>query len=202
MRVFHIAALVGLTSFLAASALAAPPPPSVDDMIGSLTPSSVKQACPPGTPSRGIRAGGAGVTQGACASAGTTAAGSVAAAPSSGPGSGVLDLSVEFPSGSASLTPSVKTTLSRLGQALASPKLAAYKFRIEGHTDTVGDAAINQTLSENRANSVVAFLTSSFGIDAARLQAVGMGEKDLAVPTPPQTAEARNRRVHIVNLGT
>jgi outer membrane protein OmpA-like peptidoglycan-associated protein len=201
MRVFHIAALTGLTSFLAVAAMAAPPPPSVDDIIGSLTPNAVKQACPPGTPCRGIRAAGGGTVQ-APAAAGAPAQHATAAAPASGSGSGSLDLTVEFPSGSAALTPSVKASLSHLGQALASPKLAAYKFRIEGHTDTVGDAAVNQSLSEKRANSVVAFLTSSFGIDASRLQAVGLGEKDLAVATPPQTAEARNRRVHIVNLGS
>jgi hypothetical protein len=30
---------------------------------------------------------------------------------------------------------------------------------------------------------------------------VGLGENELAVPTPPQTPEARNRRVRVVNLG-
>jgi len=199
MRIFQYAAIAGLASMLASSALAAPPP-SVDDIIGSLTPSAVKQPCPPGTPCRGIRASAPAAqgAQGTVQSSGSR----VATAEPSTQGSGTLDLTVEFPTASAALTGSVKASLSRLGQALASPQLASYRFRIEGHTDTVGDPDKNQALSEKRANSVVAFLTSSFHIDPARLEAVGMGEKDLAVQTPPQTPEARNRRVHIVNLGS
>jgi outer membrane protein OmpA-like peptidoglycan-associated protein len=34
----------------------------------------------------------------------------------------------------------------------------------------------------------------------SRLQAVGVGEQGLLVPTPPQTPDERNRRVQIINL--
>jgi OOP family OmpA-OmpF porin len=47
----------------------------------------------------------------------------------------------------------------------------------------------------------VTYITGHFGVDASRLQAVGKGEEDLAVPTPAQTPEPRNRRVLVVNLG-
>jgi len=192
MRVFHFAALPGLASLLVAGvAFAAPAPtPSVDDMINSLTPGNVK-SCATGA-CRGIRAGH---------STGTAAAGSAPSAVTGGD-EAALDLSVEFATNSAALTPDVKATLSKLGSALSSSKLATYKFRIEGHTDTTGDPERNQSLSEQRAKSVVSYLTSSFKIPASRLEAVGVGENDLAVPTPPQTAEAKNRRVHIVNLGS
>jgi outer membrane protein OmpA-like peptidoglycan-associated protein len=93
------------------------------------------------------------------------------------------------------------TTLDQLGKALTSPQLAAYNFKIAGHTDTVGDSATNQTLSEQRAESVKSYLETKFQVSDTRLQAVGMGERDPLVPTPPNTPNQQNRRVQIVNLG-
>jgi outer membrane protein OmpA-like peptidoglycan-associated protein len=112
-----------------------------------------------------------------------------------------LDLSIEFETGSSALTPAAIQELEMLGGALTSSDLAADKFRIEGHTDTVGTAAANKILSQQRADAVASYLETKFGIAANRLQAVGVGEADLLVPTPDQTPELRNRRVHIVNLG-
>lgn len=117
------------------------------------------------------------------------------------PSAGQTSLLVRFASGSAELTPEAERGLTILGRALASSELAAYRFRIEGHTDTVGDAALNQALSERRAAAVRGFLTSRFGVDAARLEAVGLGESQPDVTTPDETAEPRNRRVRVVNLG-
>lgn len=119
---------------------------------------------------------------------------SQAAAPS-------VNLTVDFATGSAALTPAAIATLDSLGQALGNPRLAHDRFRIEGHTDTVGSPALNQALSERRARRVAAYLEDKFAIPAARLQPVGMGEQGLLVPTPPQTPEARNRRVLVVNEG-
>ena len=48
----------------------------------------------------------------------------------------------------------------------------------------------------------MSYLTSKYQIDPSRLQAVGMGEDGLAVSTPPNTPEARNRRVLVVNVGS
>jgi OOP family OmpA-OmpF porin len=112
-----------------------------------------------------------------------------------------VDLNVQFSTGSAELTQAAVRTLNELGKALSSPTLAEYHFRIEGHTDTVGTAEANKALSERRAETVVNYLSSKFGVKKSRLQAVGMGEESLLVPTPDQTAEVRNRRVHVVNTG-
>jgi outer membrane protein OmpA-like peptidoglycan-associated protein len=92
-------------------------------------------------------------------------------------------------------------TLDQLGKALSSADLANYRFRIEGHTDTVGSAAYNKTLSAERAASVARYLEQKFGVKAARLETIGLGQQGLLVPTPDQTPEPRNRRVQIVNLG-
>jgi outer membrane protein OmpA-like peptidoglycan-associated protein len=111
------------------------------------------------------------------------------------------NLQVDFASGSATLTPRAMATLDELGKALTSPQLASYTFKIAGHTDTVGDSATNQSLSEARAQAVKSYLETKYGIADSRLQAVGMGETDLLVPTPPNTPNLLNRRVQIINLG-
>lgn len=119
-------------------------------------------------------------------------------APVSGP---AVNLTVNFANGSADLTPDAIRTLDALGRALASQDLAGYHFRIEGHTDTVGSADYNRTLSERRAEAVVDYVAKKYGVEPSRLQAVGMGEEGLLVATPPQTPEPRNRRVQVINLG-
>ena len=89
-----------------------------------------------------------------------------------------------------------------LGQALASPALAPYRFRIEGHTDTVGDDAMNRDLSQRRAEAVRAYLMGRYGVAPERLEAVGLGESQLLIPTPDNRPEARNRRVQVLNIGS
>jgi OmpA-OmpF porin, OOP family len=78
--------------------------------------------------------------------------------------------------------------------------LSASKFRIEGHTDTVGAPEANKELSAKRAEAVVGYLSQHYNIAGDRLTAVGMGEDSLLVPTGPNVAEQRNRRVHVVNI--
>jgi outer membrane protein OmpA-like peptidoglycan-associated protein len=123
------------------------------------------------------------------------------------PGLGVaarpsIALSVEFRSGSADLTPAATTTLSKLGMALNSRKLAGYRFRIEGHTDTVGTKDGNQRLSQARADKVADFLEHDFGVLRERLVPVGVGEEGLAVLSADQKDEPHNRRVLVVNIGS
>jgi outer membrane protein OmpA-like peptidoglycan-associated protein len=111
-----------------------------------------------------------------------------------------IDFNVLFASGSADLTPAATKTLDTIGQALTSTDLVASRFRIEGHTDTVGTREGNQALSARRAEKVVQYLTEKFAIQPTRLEAKGMGEEHLVVPTGDQVNEPRNRRVRIVNI--
>lgn len=117
-------------------------------------------------------------------------------------GVAAVSITVNFASGSAELSPQAKASLASLGRALSSPELAPYRFRIEGHTDTVGSADYNKALSDRRAKNVAAYLEDKYKLDGARLQPVGMGEQGLLVQTPAETAEPRNRRVQIVNIGS
>jgi OmpA-OmpF porin, OOP family len=121
-----------------------------------------------------------------------------AAVPAAAPS---VSLAVMFASNSADLTPEAIRTLDELGRALSSTQLASYRFRIEGHTDTVGSAAYNLALSEQRARAVAKYVEEKFGVAGTRLEAIGMGEKAPAVTTPDNTPEPRNRRVQIINLG-
>ncbi len=110
-------------------------------------------------------------------------------------------LNVLFASGSADLTPAATHTLDELGKALTDARLAGNKFRIEGHTDTVGTPEQNKTLSDRRAKTVADYLSAKYSLGGDRIEAVGMGEDGLLIPTAPQTPEQRNRRVVVVNLG-
>lgn len=153
------------------------------------TPASATAA--PGTPSPAATASGSPAP--AASAADKPPAAAAAEAPS-------VSLTVQFASGSASLTPAARRALNELGSALSSPDLASFRFLIEGHTDTVGAAGMNLDLSASRAAAVRQYLISQFGIDATRLEAVGRGESDLLIRTPDETPEARNRRVQIINL--
>jgi outer membrane protein OmpA-like peptidoglycan-associated protein len=114
---------------------------------------------------------------------------------------GRVDLSLQFATGSADASPEARARLDSLGRQLVRPELADMHFRIEGHTDTTGGRETNKALSQRRAEAIVAYLTSKFGMPAGRLEAVGVGEDDLPVPTGQNVPEPRNRVVRIVALG-
>ena len=70
------------------------------------------------------------------------------------------------------------------------------KFTVEGHTDSVGSAKLNQSLSEKRANSVRDFLIDK-GIGADRLTAIGYGEDKPIATNNTRAGRTQNRRVEI-----
>ena len=71
------------------------------------------------------------------------------------------------------------------------------KFSVEGHTDSDGDKVFNQTLSENRAQSVMNMLTK-MGISANRLSFKGFGESKPINSNSTPEDKANNRRVEFV----
>ncbi len=178
--------LTTLLLTLATSAALAQPSPSAVQIIDSLKPTG--NLLLGGT--RGVRADGV-----------PTATPAPVRPASHDPAEPSASLTVNFASGSADLTLQAIQALDELGRALSSKELSAFKFRIEGHTDTAGTPEANRMLSEQRAQAVVTYIASHFGVEPTRLIAVGKGEEGLAVQTPPQTPEPRNRRVVVVNLG-
>jgi outer membrane protein OmpA-like peptidoglycan-associated protein len=94
------------------------------------------------------------------------------------------------------------TTLTAASQQIMTEALAAALARsggdivVIGHTDTKGAGEQNDQLSRRRAQEVAQlFVERQF--PAARIEAVGRGERDLAVPTADEVDEPRNRRVTI-----
>ena len=100
---------------------------------------------------------------------------------------------IQFDVNSDRLRPESAPVLKLVAEALA--KQPALKLRIEGHTDSSGDAAKNLDLSKRRAESVKSALVGQHNIGADRLAAVGMGQtKPLSANDTPQ-GRANNRRV-------
>jgi len=105
---------------------------------------------------------------------------------------------VQFEYNSARLTPEAKQVLQRVAEALKSGELQAYKYQIEGHTDSRGSANYNKQLSERRAQAVKTFLAQA-GVNPSRLTAVGRGSEAPYDKEHPDSSV--NRRVEVVNLG-
>jgi outer membrane protein OmpA-like peptidoglycan-associated protein len=76
----------------------------------------------------------------------------------------------------------------------------ALKVGIVGHTDMVGDAAMNIKLSMARAQSVINELVSKHGIAAARLVAFGAGPWAPLATNKTDEGRAKNRRVELVEI--
>ena len=66
---------------------------------------------------------------------------------------------------------------------------------VEGHTDSVGNAAYNQKLSERRAAAVRDTLVNQFGVEADRVNAVGYGKDRPVADNATSEGRAINRRV-------
>lgn len=127
----------------------------------------------------------------------TVAAGSAVATAGSSPEINAINQEirlrgVNFVTGSADLTPASRATLDRIAAILA--KATDVRAQVQGHTDDQGDAVANQSLSQRRAQSVVAYLVGK-GIARTRLIARGFGETQPIAPNTTDTGRAKNRRV-------
>lgn len=100
-----------------------------------------------------------------------------------------------FATGSSELQRGSQDNLSRLADFLNQhPERRAL---IEGHTDSVGNAASNQRLSLSRADSVRAYLTQR-GISPSRLSASGMGQDRPIASNDSAQGRQQNRRVEVI----
>ena len=103
---------------------------------------------------------------------------------------------IYFDTGSDRVRPESTPTLKEIGTMLKDhPEL---KLTIEGHTDNVGSAASNQSLSEKRAAAVRQALIEVYQVDGARLQAKGLGQTKPAAPNDTPEGRQSNRRVELV----
>lgn len=92
------------------------------------------------------------------------------------------------------LKPESKSSLLRLLEFLKENP--SVRIQITGHTDNVGSATYNQSLSQRRAESVKQFLLSK-GIPEARLLSEGKGDQEPLRPNDTAENRALNRRITI-----
>ena len=113
-------------------------------------------------------------------------------------GPGRASLLITFATNSTELGGDTQGQVDTLARALQSDTLAGFSFRVEGHADSRGEAGTNQRLSQQRAEAVMAYLTSKHGILPERLTAVGKGSSE---PLNAARVDApENRRVTIVTV--
>jgi outer membrane protein OmpA-like peptidoglycan-associated protein len=108
----------------------------------------------------------------------------------------LLPTDLLFDYDSATLRPVAVNSLEKLAELIERNPNA--NFIIEGHTDNFGTAEYNLHLSLARAESVKDWLVTSAGIEAARIQARGLGMTRLLVPGGSVEEQQLNRRVEIV----
>lgn len=110
----------------------------------------------------------------------------------------VRDYTVFFELGSATISPEARQIVQQA--AVSARQGRATHIAVTGHTDTVGTAKYNMSLSERRAVAVRDALIAA-GVPADEIATAGRGETELAVPTAQGVNEPRNRRVVISALG-
>ena len=108
---------------------------------------------------------------------------------------GSVALYINFETGKSEIKSESQKIVDDIAEMLkANPTL---KVSIEGHTDNMGKAASNKTLSENRATSVMNALIKG-NIDKSRLSAKGWGQEKPIADNTTDEGKAKNRRVEIV----
>jgi outer membrane protein OmpA-like peptidoglycan-associated protein len=105
---------------------------------------------------------------------------------------------IYFDVNSATIRPESAGTLEEIGTMLQDH--SDLRISIEGHTDSDGADDSNLSLSDSRAASVKDYLIANFGIEANRLESVGLGESVPDADNDTLEGKQQNRRVELVKL--
>ena len=108
---------------------------------------------------------------------------------------GFNDSEVHFATASAALAGDSQAVLDQVAQALKDN--SGWKMRVVGHTDATGSAPANDTLSQQRAQSVMTYL-NGHGVDSSRLRVEAEGQNQPAASNTTDTGRAENRRVELI----
>lgn len=100
-----------------------------------------------------------------------------------------------FAPGQAQLRPEAAGNLDRVVEFVQGQP--GSRVLIEGHTDSTGSANLNQSLSQQRAESVRRALID-LGVDASRIEANGFGDSRPVADNSSGQGRARNRRVDVI----
>jgi outer membrane protein OmpA-like peptidoglycan-associated protein len=104
---------------------------------------------------------------------------------------------LNFATGSATITPESTQTVTDLTTILTA--CSTSKVRLEGYTDSTGEAGANKILSQKRADAVKAMLVAN-GVDATRVASVGYGAAKPLGPNDTDEGRAKNRRTELTVL--
>jgi OOP family OmpA-OmpF porin len=107
-----------------------------------------------------------------------------------------MTLKIEFDTGKADIKNKYHEEIGRVADFLK--KYPTAKGAIAGHTDNIGSAAMNQKLSQRRAESVMNYLVQKFGVDPARLSAKGYGMTQPIADNKTAEGRQKNRRMEAV----
>lgn len=99
-----------------------------------------------------------------------------------------------FDTGKAELKAQSQKDLTDFSEVLK--KYPQTDITVEGHTDSTGSKAVNEKLSDNRAQSVLGFL-SSRGVDKSRMSGHGFADTQPVADNNTEDGRAQNRRVQI-----
>lgn len=102
---------------------------------------------------------------------------------------------VTFATGSYALSPNAQNSLANAAQTLATYNETT--ITIVGHTDSTGSDAINNPLSQNRAQAVANYLNQR-GVAANRMSVSGQGSRMPIASNATVEGRAQNRRVEIL----
>ena len=105
---------------------------------------------------------------------------------------------INFEVNSAVITADSTGTLDRAAEFLITNNTVV---EIAGHTDSDGDDAFNQQLSQDRADAVMAYLTDQ-GVPAENMTAVGYGEDQPVAENDTPENKAKNRRIEFVSAAS
>jgi len=107
----------------------------------------------------------------------------------------MANVTVNFGFDKAVLTKDDKDQLDSFAAQLGSAK--SYILEVTGGTDSTGSAAYNYDLSNRRADAVVQYLASKYGVAAHRFYLIGIGKDKEVAPNTTAEGRKQNRRVEI-----
>ena len=140
----------------------------------------------------GLEAGNGAYTAGGAA--GGAALGAIAGQVIGKDTKGTLIGGVTFASDSANITSSFYSALNGIAQSLNN--YPETRIQVNGYTDSTGNDAHNQELSQRRANAVAQYLVAQ-GVSSSRIVANGFGSSNPIASNSTQEGRLQNRRVEI-----